>query len=585
LEDDNDLEDDDAAGGGNGGASGAARGRTKETIQGGEFGINLTTVLECFSILSRNKPASSMGNSGKGGSGNNGGGTKYNSGEYASLDKVPLCMSYDRGTALFHLEFLDEGNLGGVGGGCLVTCEIPGVAVADDVDDGPDSTVDGNSGSINNSGLASAFRSSPLLARAILYSDALQAAVAELYDVPGASVVQVALSKAGMELGTVGPRSEVWVNVPYHRHQGGAGIYVGMECYQPTSSIIDEPSAVRRYPLGAFLSGMRGLEIGCETCISVNSRGMMAIQHQVTRDRYHDAAANDGSGGVRPSFVDFIMTCIENEDEEEEDEQSRSRVNESIQRPEMNTNASKTQSKRHNEAARSKARSLQSSPEKDSDGDDNGQDVPFDDDNGEADATKRILGELEIDSDLLNTKRGTAKQGRQGALEDLRRRRQMRKTLEPRLANENKADDYSDNDEVNAAGRKRRSGSASPSTSRKAQRAEDPNDSDESEQSHRNHRSSGGNVRASQSQSDEDDDSEPEDSLDVTTEIPQIFSKSSSMNTSRHGSRHSRGGTATMDSGDYSEGDVSEEPKMMYGDTKLEGFTQDGYGIESEDSM
>eukprot|EP01082_Thalassiosira_pseudonana_P007205 g6806.t1 g6806 contig23:1249718-1252378(-) len=589
LEDDSDLEDGDAEGGGNGGSSGAARGKTKETIQGGEFGINLTTVLECFSILSRNKPASSMGNSGKGGSGNNGGGTNYNSGEYASLDKVPLCMSYDRGTALFHLEFLDEGNLGGVGGGCLVTCEIPGVAVADDVDDGPDSTVDGNSGSINNSGLASAFRSSPLLARAILYSDALQAAVAELYDVPGASVVQVALSKAGMELGTVGPRSEVWVNVPYHRHQGGAGIYVGMECYQPTSSIIDEPSAVRRYPLGAFLSGMRGLEIGCETCISVNSRGMMAIQHQVTRDRYHDAAANDGSGGVRPSFVDFIMTCIENEDEEEEDEQSRSRVNESIQRPEMNTtireDASKTQSKRHNEAARSKDRSLQSSPEKDSDGDDNGQDVPFDDDNGEADATKRILGELEIDSDLLNTKRGTAKQGRQGALEDLRRRRQMRKTLEPRLANENKADDYSDNDEVNAAGRKRRSGSASPSTSRKAQRAEDPNDSDESEQSHRNHRSSGGNVRASQSQSDEDDDSEPEDSLDVTTEIPQIFSKSSSMNTSRHGSRHSRGGTATMDSGDYSEGDVSEEPKMMYGDTKLEGFTQDGYGIESEDSM
>jgi hypothetical protein len=251
------------------GTASQSQGRTKEIIHGGEFAVNLTTVLECFSVLSRNNKSTQSMVKGKvsNGSSSSSGGTKQNyGGEYASLDRVPLCMSYDRATALFHLEFLEGGQLRGsgdavttMGGGCLVTCEVPGVAVSDDVDDGPDDEIDNhNSLSSNNtSGLAAAFRSSPLLSRAILYSDALQAAVAELYDVPGASVVQVTLSNEGIELGTVGPRSEVWVNVPYHKRQ--TGMYVGMECYKSNYDdhfgTQSSPTMIRKYPLGAFLTG------------------------------------------------------------------------------------------------------------------------------------------------------------------------------------------------------------------------------------------------------------------------------------------------------------------------------------------
>ena len=52
---------------------------------------------------------------GKGSNGSSSGGTKQNYGEYGSLDRVPLCMSYYRATALFHLEFLEVGQLGGSG--------------------------------------------------------------------------------------------------------------------------------------------------------------------------------------------------------------------------------------------------------------------------------------------------------------------------------------------------------------------------------------------------------------------------------------------------------------------------------------
>ena len=108
-------------------------------------------------------------------------------------------------------------------------------------------------------------------------------------------------------------------------------MYVGLECYgndtsnngplfglAAASSNNDNNSIVRRYPLGSFLSGMRGLDIGVETCVSVNARGMMAIQHQVSREGYYDYSDTSGDGSARPSFVDFIMVAIEEEEEEEE---------------------------------------------------------------------------------------------------------------------------------------------------------------------------------------------------------------------------------------------------------------------------
>jgi len=583
-----------------GGTSSQSLGRTKEIIHGGEFGVNLTTVLECFSVLSRNNKSVQSMSKGKGSSGSSSGGTKQNNGEYASLDRVPLCMSYDRATALFHLEFLEGGQLVGsgdastIGGGCLVTCEVPGVAVSDDVDDGPDDEMDNhNSLSSNNtSGLAAAFRSSPLLSRAILYSDALQAAVAELYDVPGASVVQVTLSNEGIELGTVGPRSEVWVNVPYDKRQ--TGMYVGMECYKTNNNdpfgTQSSPTMIRKYPLGAFLTGMRGLDVAAETCISVNSRGMMAIQHQVAKDGYTDTS----SANVRPSFVDFIMTCIE--DEGDDEELSQENISQGVHQSdawqnEMNdeheeeaaakttTTRNKSKSRTRETFSSSEDETMQSDTHREEEkrryDSASGTDDEGDEQSPSHNAASKILGELELDKDMLSSHREDAIQCRKTALEDIRRRRRERQNESMHM--EEESDDEQSAEDENAGRRnesrnKRRSGSEPKTTSSRKMRRSEENDS-ESNQSDDNagdhHQSLRSTVQSS-SDDDDDEDSESTDALDVTAEIPKLFSKSPSMSTSRNGRR--RGKSTDMD-----DEAVHEEPKMMYGDTRLE-FTQDGYG-------
>eukprot|EP00956_Cyclotella_meneghiniana_P013116 scaffold18805_cov95-Cyclotella_meneghiniana.AAC.10 len=538
-----DDESESAVDNGNGAGGSQKTVKAKETIQGGEFGINLTTVLECFSVLSKNhKPKASNSNG--------------SMGEFASLNKVPLCMSYDRDTATFHLEFLDEA---AGPGGCLVTCEVPGVAVDENGD---------------QSGLASAFRSSPLLGRAILYSDALSAAVGELHDVPGASVVEVKLSKTGIELGTVGPRSEVWVNVPYHSRQGTAGMYVGLECYSEHNDML------RKYPLSAFLTGMRGLDIGCETCISVNSRGMMAIQHQISRD--------DTASAVRPSFVDFIMTCIEDEIEEEEhdaddsvrgygshsirDVTNDASVQDEVSIRDKSLTSKQSRKKQHLQRATTRERDDASQSSDDDQnavsfrGDDNTeQEKNTIETNTPSTDTSRILGELEVDNDMMRSNAGRENKRRQSALADIRRRRELKRQSMNNI-------DRSAETPDNANGRKRHS-SASHAGS-------DESNTDDDEVTHSSRKQKILNDTpqdpCDSSSASDSSESEHEESQDVT-DIPQIFSKSSSMRTSRHGSRRSRDGV-TAESGSEDEA----EPRMMYGDTKLE-FTQDGYG--SDDSM
>lgn len=588
---------------------------TKEIVQGGEFGINLTTVLECFAILSKktgnhnsnytntNKnykvqpPSSGSVDHASGASGGGVGGASIGGGgEYASLTNVPLCMSYDRGSATFHLEFLDKG--GGSGGGCLVTCEVPGVAVADDdVDDtGHDSTNNNNDDNeeekgnneycnSSSSGLAMAFRASPLISRAILHSDALLSAVSELYDVPGASVVEISLTPTGLGFGCVGPRSEVWVTVPYHRGQGG--LYVGLECYALPNNISPDDigrssssrdggnnssNIVRRYPLGAFLSGMRGLDIGIETCISVNSRGMMAIQHQVSKEGYyHDLS--EGSTPARPSFVDFIMTCIEvvDEDHERGDNQPRptheprSRHDNGLQditnndSEDLGDAGRKARDARYRENGTRAAttttideRVVMSSDEeaKDTaddfpikktrrketrhdDDDDGNDDRDFGGLNEEAlfDGLDCLLGEKAeiIGNDNMSSSNKseplTDLVGRKKALDDIRRRRQERHQQEQQTP---PVQHY--------------------------------------------------NPTQTQSDDDDGDTTEPEDSLDATAEVPNLFSKRSSLLTSARtgGGKRRKNMTNDIYNSDNDDSDMEQQPKMMYGDTKLE-FTQDGY--------
>ena len=75
-----------------------------------------------------------------------------------------------------------------------------------------------------------------------------------------------------------------------------------------------------------------------------------------------------------------------------------------------------------------------------------------------------------------------------------------------------------------------------------------------------------------------DDGDETENELDVTADIPLPFSKKrSSLSTSRHSAASSRfRASSSMNDGRE---DEAQEPRMMYGDTKLE-FTQDSYDSE-----
>ena len=236
-----------------------------EVVKGGEFSINLTTVLECLHVL----------------------GT-------ASLDRTKLCLSYDLHDAIFRIELLEDvlagGGTGMAGGGVISTCAIPGLAVSDDEDHGA-------------SGLAVAFRSSPIVARAIVKSDFLRDAIVELSDVPGASSATIGISPSGMDLAAIGYSSECQVSLP---HAGNASVFVSLECDPPRVH-------ARTYPLHSVLSAMRGLEIASETCISINRSGMVAIQHQVL----------DDVGNGQPNFVDFIMGCLQDEDDEAESEDDR----------------------------------------------------------------------------------------------------------------------------------------------------------------------------------------------------------------------------------------------------------------------
>jgi len=259
VDDDDDDGDDDNEDGRRSNRSGTKT----EVVKGGEFCINLTTVLECLHVLGTN-----------------------------ALDRTKLCLSYDLHDAIFRIELLEDTH-GAMGGGIVSTCAIPGLAVSDEYDD------DEEGGNVA-SGLAIAFRSSPIVARAIVKSDYLRDAVVELSDVPGAASATIGISPRGMDLAAIG-YTECQVSLP---HAGNGAVFVSLECDPPKLH-------ARTYPLHSILSAFRGLEIASETCISINRRGMVAIQHQVVDEHV---------GNGQPNFVDFIMGCLQDDDEDSDDD-------------------------------------------------------------------------------------------------------------------------------------------------------------------------------------------------------------------------------------------------------------------------
>lgn len=200
----------------------------EEWQAGGEFCVNLTTILECLHVLGTH-----------------------------NLDKTKLCFSYSINKEIFKMELLEES-------GVLSTAAIPGMLPPED-DLGSDS-------------LSHAFRSSPIAARIIVRSETLQELVSELELVAGGSICTVLLGINGLEMNVVGHLGECKIVLPVK----GSHV-VSVELPQITA-----PQA-RAYPLHTITESMRGLEISEETCITINNAGMMAIQHQVLDRSLSDA--------------------------------------------------------------------------------------------------------------------------------------------------------------------------------------------------------------------------------------------------------------------------------------------------------
>lgn len=270
---------------------------------GGEFTVNLGTVLDCLHALGTHR-----------------------------LDATQVCFSYNATRELFHLELLlDQG--------VLCTAAIPGLLLEADDD-----------ASNHNASLAGAFRSSPTVARMIVRSEALQELVAELELVAGGTRATVALEEStGLQMTVVGFLGECHISLPA---QGRHMVAVEFSNHSNTNTTNEStsrnnntsnyatsaaggrqpppPQQQRIYPLHSLLESMRGLEIAQETCVTMNAAGMMAIQHRVldpssnkSSRRRSDSSSNDTATAC---FVDFIMCCMVPDDDDDEGETAELRA-------------------------------------------------------------------------------------------------------------------------------------------------------------------------------------------------------------------------------------------------------------------
>ena len=302
-----------SSGGTNGHNGDDSRGQASEATGdggGGEFCVNLTTLLECLSLVG-------SGTSGKGG------GVATDRDQHnrstSSSPPVSLTMTYHLSSELLKIEMEESA------GGMLCTFAIPGMMAPDDNDD--------------VGGMAGAFLASPTQAQILLPSVQLSVILPELEYVAGATVAHVGIRTSpeeqnsrqrmhgrggsrggGLELGTIGHAGQCWLSLQHgkpasarsrngkNRRRGGSrrrgpfGIDDG-------NDEGDDDGIVRyTYPLHRFLQSMKALDIASETCLSINQEGMMAIQHQIFLQD-SDAAA----------FCDFVLVALEEDSEDEDD--------------------------------------------------------------------------------------------------------------------------------------------------------------------------------------------------------------------------------------------------------------------------
>jgi Repair protein Rad1/Rec1/Rad17 len=297
-------------------------GATPEDWQaGGQFCVNLSTVLECLQML----------------------GTHH-------MERTKVAFSYNTTKELFKLEMIDEFST-------FTVAAIPGMVP-------PDSGNDDDDEDEGDNALPLAFRSSPVTARIILKSSTLSTVMSELDYVAGATRATLSLSRAtGLRVSVVGHATgnRCTILVPV---TGNHVISVELPSARDATTITQHD-----YPLQVLKDSMRGLGIAEETCITMNKEGMVAIQHIV----FDKTLSED------PCYVDCILCSLVNEDSDDDEEDEDEGTTEPYKVPSPRSVAVSTrslQSQSHNIGSSSKKKSKVTQTEDDEDDDDHDEDNP-----------------------------------------------------------------------------------------------------------------------------------------------------------------------------------------------------------------
>ncbi|CAB9503692.1 expressed unknown protein [Seminavis robusta] len=225
--------------------------------------------------------------------------------------RTTVGMSYNLRTEIFRVELLQDAGSGGTNaGGVLCVTEIQGLLPAEDDPDGDS--------------LSNAYKSHPVAARMHLRSSILRELLPEWSNVAGASTAAMAFSmKKGLEIAVTGHYGETWLQIP----ATGDHMLAPLELVAADQDQGKTTTITRSYAMHSLLSSMKGLDLAEESVLSINSQGIMAIQHKTMEIPGQDKMSN---------FVDFIMTCLEDEDdddeEDDEEEGSQKSAQESMRR-------------------------------------------------------------------------------------------------------------------------------------------------------------------------------------------------------------------------------------------------------------
>ena len=227
----------------------------------GEFCVNLTTLLECFTVLMSADHHNHCKSSSS-----------------SSSSSSTLFLTYHLSTELLRVELDHQG--------FLCTAAIPGMVPPEE-----------------EGGMTSAFSTSPVVARILLTSQLIRDVLSELEWVAGTTTATVRISQQlGLELATIGHSSQCLIQI---QDTTGRGI-ISNECQNQVQ---------HSFPFTTLLQAFAGLELAHETCVSINQQGIMAIQHQVFVD-----------DSETPTFCDFLLTSLQEEDEDENENETLSQA-------------------------------------------------------------------------------------------------------------------------------------------------------------------------------------------------------------------------------------------------------------------